>query len=86
MGTSRDSFYRIKELYNIGGKESLREISRRKPIPKNRVEPQVEQAVIQMAFDYPAYGQAFAKIFQCIPIFFPSEKSRVAYPLSGNGE
>ena len=57
MGYSRDTFYRVKKAYEEGGIEGLKEESKRKANIRNRVSEDVEEAILQMALEEPAYGQ-----------------------------
>lgn len=56
-GVSRQHFYDIKKAYEEHGLEGLKEKTRRKPCLKNRVAPEIEDAVVKKTYDYPAYGQ-----------------------------
>ncbi len=57
LGYSRDTFYRYKDLFETGGELGYQEISRKKPILKNRIELEIEKRVIAFATENPAFGQ-----------------------------
>jgi transposase InsO family protein len=57
MGYSRDTFYRVKNAYEEGGIEALKEKSRRVSNVKNRVAEDVERAVVELALEDPSLGQ-----------------------------
>ena len=56
MKFSCDSFYPVKDLYEPSGTAAL-EINLKKPVLNNRVENQIEEAVLAFAIEQPAYGQ-----------------------------
>jgi hypothetical protein len=56
MGYSRDSFYRVQELFEQGGEMALLELSRQRPNLRNRA-AELEAAVLELAVAQPAWGQ-----------------------------
>ena len=57
MGFSRDTFYRYQNAVEEGGVDALINKSRRKPNVKNRIDPTIEDAVVKLAIEEPAWGQ-----------------------------
>ena len=57
MGYSRDTFSRYRQAVDDGGFAALVEQSRRKPNLRNRVAPELEEAVVTLAIEQPALGQ-----------------------------
>jgi len=56
-GYSRDTYYRLKKLYETGGEAALMNHSRTRELTKNQVPPIVQQRILELAFEQPATGQ-----------------------------
>ncbi len=74
-GYSRDSYYRIKKLYENGGEAALVEQARAKPLLRNRVDERIQQKLIEFTFEYPELGQK--KVSE--------QMTLMGYPISPNG-
>lgn len=57
MGYSRDTFYRVRNAYEEGGLDALKEKTRRVPNLKNRIPEDVERAVVELALENPSLVQ-----------------------------
>lgn len=60
LGYSRETFYRYKDLFAEGGEQALKDMNRRVPNVKNRIEAHIEERVVAFAIENPAFGQTRA--------------------------
>lgn len=56
-GYSKSSYYLFRRLYAKYGEMGLRSVTREKPNLKNRVDPEIEDAVVAFGLQNPMYGQ-----------------------------
>jgi transposase len=57
MGYSRDSYYRLKKQYDKGGEGALVNQSRSRQLRKNQVAEEIQQRVLEFAYENPDLGQ-----------------------------
>lgn len=57
MGYSRDTFYRYQEAVKEGGLEALLDANRKRTNLRNRVDKRVEDLILEISIEKPAFGQ-----------------------------
>lgn len=57
FGYSKSSYYLFRRLYAKYGEMGLRSVTREKPNLKNRVDPEIEDAVVAHGLEHPSDGQ-----------------------------
>jgi transposase InsO family protein len=57
MGYSRDTFYRYQEAVKDGGLDALLDANKKKSNLRNRVDQRIEDSILELAIEKPAFGQ-----------------------------